>query len=564
MLTDIMDGVTMHKDAIIIGGGPAGLQLAYFLEKRGADYLVLEKSDHVGSFFSHFPRQRQLISINKPNSLKLSSDNSLRFDWNSLLCSDCDFRFTKYSDQFYPDAAKYVNYLNDFALRFNLKIIYNTAVENVCKCNASVAGVASNANDLFKIVTAAGETYVCKQLFVACGLTEKYIPDDIRESTAKVGANLTSYASMTLDPSYYIGKSIAIIGTGNAAFETANYLNNFTESIAMVGPSKVAWKSHYPGHLRSKNMGFIDTLYLKMGNIIYYDEYAAAEVILIQNNFLNHSGSKLHEVLYCGGFRCQLGFFKSSDCTPEVGEHTFPILNSHFESVNVKNLYFIGASMQSPDWKHGTSSFIHGFRYNIEFLDRVLHNDIQVKRFPTIAAINQHIVHRINESSCLHHRHKWFCDVVVINSDGFSYFEDLYIPFLDDHKNSLFKQDDTIIMIYMDYGGDFSWSLKQAGGNFQSDIIIPFRNDVSKFLHPVFKIMFNNGASHTYHVGESPTGQFHHPIYKSMVEIYTTFALTGATFQDISMLERSVIQLFYDYQDYLRGVLGKGGNLNAL
>jgi len=535
----------MQTDAIIIGAGPAGLQMAYFLQKRKVTYVILEKGDSAGVFFSEYPRQRQLISINKPNSLKVSSDNSLRFDWNSLLCSNAELRFTKYSDQFYPDASTYVKYLNDFAEEHELQIKYNTTVCSVSKVNA-----------LFEVRTACGQTFWCTQLFMACGLVEKAIPIDVQNAAHKIGASLSSYGSMTLDLSYYRGKSVAIIGTGNAAFETANFLNNVTESIAMVGPSKVAWKSHYPGHLRSKNMGFIDTLYLKMGNIIYYDEYNAAQVISIQNNFLNHSGSQLHEVIYCGGFQCQLAMLKDSlSCAPKLDAHGFPVLNTRFESENVNNLFFIGASMQSHDWKKGTSSFIHGFRYNIEFMDRVLHNDIHAKTFMNIDEVNNHIIRRINESSCLHHRHKYFCDVIVFNADASSFncFEDIFIPFFKEFEHMFHKHDETAITVFMDYGSDFEWSLKQPGGNYQSDIIIPFRCDVSKFLHPVFSINIQ-GKMHVYHVGESPTGQFHHPIYESMVKIYTRFALNGGSLQEVAHLECSIIQLFYDYQEYMQNV----------
>ena len=39
-------------DNIIIGAGPAGLQLGYFFEKNSINYLIFEKNDICGSFFS--------------------------------------------------------------------------------------------------------------------------------------------------------------------------------------------------------------------------------------------------------------------------------------------------------------------------------------------------------------------------------------------------------------------------------------------------------------------------------------------------------------------------------
>jgi len=42
-------------DYLVIGGGPAGLQLAYFLAQAGRDYLVLEAGPTAGTFFRTFP-----------------------------------------------------------------------------------------------------------------------------------------------------------------------------------------------------------------------------------------------------------------------------------------------------------------------------------------------------------------------------------------------------------------------------------------------------------------------------------------------------------------------------
>src|SRR5207248_2002706 len=55
-------------DYLVIGAGPAGLQLGYFLEQAGRNYLILEAGDSPGSFFRTFPRHRRLISINKPHT----------------------------------------------------------------------------------------------------------------------------------------------------------------------------------------------------------------------------------------------------------------------------------------------------------------------------------------------------------------------------------------------------------------------------------------------------------------------------------------------------------------
>lgn len=104
-------------DYLIIGAGPAGLQLAALMEAADRDYLVLEAGDAPGTFFRTYPRHRQLISINKPHTGSDDPELNLRLDWNSLLSDDPALRFTAYTEKYFPDADLMVQYLADFAAK---------------------------------------------------------------------------------------------------------------------------------------------------------------------------------------------------------------------------------------------------------------------------------------------------------------------------------------------------------------------------------------------------------------------------------------------------------------
>jgi cation diffusion facilitator CzcD-associated flavoprotein CzcO len=52
-------------DYLIVGAGPAGVQLGYYFERQGRDYAILEAGHGPGTFFETYPRHRRLISINK-------------------------------------------------------------------------------------------------------------------------------------------------------------------------------------------------------------------------------------------------------------------------------------------------------------------------------------------------------------------------------------------------------------------------------------------------------------------------------------------------------------------
>ena len=74
-----------HHRYVVVGAGPAGLQMAHYLDSAQRDYLVLESAASPGHFFETFPRWRELISINRLYTGREELDFALRHDWNSLL-----------------------------------------------------------------------------------------------------------------------------------------------------------------------------------------------------------------------------------------------------------------------------------------------------------------------------------------------------------------------------------------------------------------------------------------------------------------------------------------------
>ena len=121
------------RDYCIIGAGPAGLQMGYFLERSGRDYMIYERDSSAGWFYKVFPRHRTLISLNKRYTGKTNKEFNFRHDWNSLISDDPDLLMTKYSKEFFPKADTMVQYLKDFAQRWQLKAQYNTYIRKVTK-----------------------------------------------------------------------------------------------------------------------------------------------------------------------------------------------------------------------------------------------------------------------------------------------------------------------------------------------------------------------------------------------------------------------------------------------
>src|SRR6187402_2063386 len=129
----LLNGGGSSMDYLIIGAGPAGLQLGYLLGQAGRDYQIFEAGAAPGGFFETYPRHRQLISINKVHTGWSDPELNLRTDWNSLLCDDERLRFTRYSERYFPTAEDLVRYLRDFADEHRLRIRYQTRVTRIAK-----------------------------------------------------------------------------------------------------------------------------------------------------------------------------------------------------------------------------------------------------------------------------------------------------------------------------------------------------------------------------------------------------------------------------------------------
>ena len=240
----------MTHDCLIIGAGPAGLQLATLLKRDGHDYVVLEGGPRAGTFFETYPRHRQLISINKVWTGSTDPEFNLRSDWNSLLTDDPEMLFKHYSTRYFPAAEDLVRYLADFARGLN--VVYDTRVTSVSK-----------ADDVFT-VRAGDHSWTARRVVVATGVSQLYVPPI-------EGADLAErYDTVSVDPADFVNQRVLIIGKGNSAFETADALVETAATIHVAGPHSIrlAWQTHYVGHLRAVNNNFLDTYQLKSQNAV--------------------------------------------------------------------------------------------------------------------------------------------------------------------------------------------------------------------------------------------------------------------------------------------------------
>jgi thioredoxin reductase len=425
-------GGTSHE-YLILGAGPAGLQMGQHLARAGRSYLILEAGDSPGAFFKKFPRHRTLISNNKVHTGFDDPEVNLRFDWNSLLDDGGGrLRFKDYSRCYFPPADEMVRYLSDYARYFGLDV----------RCNTRILRVERPRPDLFRLIDDDGNVFTCRRLIVAAGVSKPYVPPIPGIELAE------NYVDVSVDPEDFADQRVLILGKGNSAFETADNLIPTTALIHVASPHPVhfAWKTHYVGHLRAVNNNFLDTYQLKSQNAVLDCTVERIErrdgqfVVTVQ---YCHAQGETEELAYdrviaCTGFRFDDSIF-ARECRPEsMIDGRFPAQTPEWESVNVPGLYFAGTLMQANDFRKATSGFIHGFRYNVRALHRMLekkyhHQDWPARRIePTPEGLVEATLARVNRSSALWQQFGFLHDVIVVEEgwDHAVYHEEMPLAYV--------------------------------------------------------------------------------------------------------------------------------------
>ncbi|WP_405883506.1 NAD(P)-binding domain-containing protein [Streptomyces sp. NBC_01136] len=496
-------------DYLVVGGGPAGLQLGQLLQAAGHGYRILESGRAPGTFFRTFPRHRKLISINKVHNGTDDPELNLRMDWNSLLSPDDRMLFTRYSKRYFPHADDLVRYLADFAEAFKLDIAYDTRAERI-----------QRHDDGFTVTDQHGQEHHARRLVMATGLTRPNTPDIPGIETAD------DYSVVSVDPEDFIDRRVLIIGKGNSALETADNLVETAAVIHVAGPHSVrmAWNSHYVGHLRAVNNNFLDTYQLKSQNALLDGNVLSVEKDPDGMYRVRFSFSRADEVvkelrydrvIVCTGFRFDASVF-DPECRPAlVIDDRFAALSPAYESVNVPGLYFAGTLMQQRDFKKSTGGFIHGFRYAVRALSHILDERHHERPWPqrhlesSPAALADAVVDRVNRSSALWQQFGVLGDVIVTApGDPVRYHEE--VPVVYAPESQLTASSD-YFTVTLEYGPDhdkvdpFDITVRRTAQNSVDDAFD------AAYLHPVIRHHGGGELLGTHHMAESLENHWDHP-----------------------------------------------------
>ncbi|XP_017271956.1 FAD-dependent oxidoreductase domain-containing protein 2 isoform X1 [Kryptolebias marmoratus] len=517
---------TRHYTYCVLGAGPAGLQMGYFLSRARRDYIILERNSGPGGFFNKYPRHRKLISINKIHTGRQNREFNLRHDWNSLLSDRPDLLLRRVSGEFYPPADAFPLYLSAFAKELDLRVRYGVDI-------GRVRSVPSASGRSYVLTDQRASDYTCSVLLVATGL---WVPQQVEF----VGSDLVEgYESISTNPEDYRDQAVLILGKGNSAFETAQSVLGSASRVHMLSssPVRLAWQTHYVGDLRAVNNELIDTYQLKsLDGLIEarLEKLVIAErreqgrwrggrrrrsggqkeerklYVTLKKYLLNRSdgndsavaGEELpghhidnfslrrpyDRVIRCLGFRFNFSIFDRSACPPnsENAKGRFPAVGPWYEGTNTPGLFVLGAASHSRDYRASAGGFIHGFRYTARAVHRVLERRYHGNPWPSTKVSTSQllswILKRIGEASGPYQMFEVLGDVILLRGAHCEYVEEFLLQALP-HFSSLSGHEVSshgLIVVAMQYGKKEIDSLGRDRA--ETDWTRAWE---SNFLHPV-------------------------------------------------------------------------------
>lgn len=187
--------VTRIYDAIIIGGGQAGLVQGYYLQQLGLDFIILDANENIGGSWQHYWDNLTLFSAAQYSSL-----DGLPFPANP---------------EHYPTRREVIAYLQQYAQHFDLPVQSNVKVRDIHK------------NRYFEVLTENDDCYLAKAVIAATGaFTKPSIPKFVGQGRF-TGRQLHSFNYRT--PDCFAGQRVVVVGSNNSAVQIACELGSVAD-----------------------------------------------------------------------------------------------------------------------------------------------------------------------------------------------------------------------------------------------------------------------------------------------------------------------------------------------
>ncbi|MGH2403084.1 MAG: NAD(P)-binding domain-containing protein, partial [bacterium] len=207
---------------VVVGSGPGGLQLSYFLNRLGVEHAVLSADPAPGGMFLRYPLFQRLNTWSKPYAVAERRTRPYEwYDWNSLVADEPAYRslVPEFMDgtSYFPARHEMAAGLKAFADRAGIRVRYG------CRWEAT-----RREDNGLTILTSDGE-YRCQIAVFAIGMAEPWKPDI-------PGFDAVSHYVNTRPAREYAGKRVFLIGKRNSGFEVADALLPWARQILLGSP----------------------------------------------------------------------------------------------------------------------------------------------------------------------------------------------------------------------------------------------------------------------------------------------------------------------------------------
>ena len=350
--------------AVVIGSGPGGLQISYYLSRLGIDHAVLSADPAPGGMFRHFPFFQRLLSWTKPYVRHAHDSREYeRYDFNSLIAFEPQNRavmpdLMDGSSEF-PSRAEMEAGMVEFVARTGLEVRYETPWQGT-----------SRDGQRFVLHTPDGDYRTQVPIF-AVGVAEPTVPADVP------GIEHAAHYVDTREASTYAGKRLFIMGKANSGFELASGLLQWASPIILASPrpAQLSVNIHSLGGVRARYIQPWEDAELGGGVFILNASIERlerhAEGIAVHTRRADTSEpfvAEVDEVIAATGFTTPLLDL------PALGVSTFgrsglPVMTNSYESATLPGVFFAGTIGQGVSGlkKFGipaNSGAVHGHRYN--------------------------------------------------------------------------------------------------------------------------------------------------------------------------------------------------------
>eukprot|EP01108_Squamamoeba_japonica_P007011 TRINITY_DN582_c0_g1_i2.p1 TRINITY_DN582_c0_g1~~TRINITY_DN582_c0_g1_i2.p1 ORF type:complete len:525 (-),score=116.51 TRINITY_DN582_c0_g1_i2:18-1592(-) len=349
--------------------------------------------------------------------------------------------------------------------------------------------------------TASTHKYcAARRIFVATGLKERRQP--VFEA---LGAVPYSQAERSAAD----GRTVCIIGNGNAGSEVAQNTFDIAERVMLWGrrPQRISAVTKYTGDVRIKYLQTLENFHAKLRDTNWYFLRAAIRSEHMTTEEINVIGEignvcrflkeyNCEYFVYATGFESSvpagLGFDQPCRLTAADDANSskcrFPPMADWYESTVVPNVHFVGWLMHASDFRRGSGGFVAGYRYLIRSLvDHVQEVDVGVpfprKTLNSLEEAVQHAMSRIQRAA----------DIVIMQDgvvlrdmivptdeqDRWTYYEGVPFNFFGDLATGK-----GVVHMYFAYGdGRRSATVFDGFGRYTDSLRL-----INLFLHPVLVV----------------------------------------------------------------------------